>query len=172
MKSNVLGVMLLLMLISCGVKMESIVDENLTKRYQKPLLVIPYQQDLSGFVAKLKRKIEGTFAQSNQEVKVLGFLQAERGLALNEESKADRMISEAVAVNKNDLVIIFQPGKFEFSNGALQVAAYQLVGMDVQSKKEVWKANFKVTGTFGAGTMAKTAAEKIYLQMKKDRIIP
>ena len=60
--------MLLLMLISCGVKMESIVDENLTKHYQKPLLVIPYQQDLSGFVAKLKRKIEGTFAQSNLEV--------------------------------------------------------------------------------------------------------
>jgi hypothetical protein len=53
----------------------------------------------------------------------------------------------------------------------LQSASYQIIGIDLETKREVWKANFSSSGSFGPSTFAKSATQKIYQKLKDDKIL-
>lgn len=171
MKQIFLFTALVFVLSGCGVTLDSVVDNNLSKHYENPLLVIPYSEESFNFSKNLKYNIEGVFSQNKQKAEVLLIAIQKEELKLNNNNKNDALISNKVMSDSKDLVVMFRPQKLQYSNGSLQTASYQLVGIDVDTKREVWKANFSSSGSFGPSTFAKKSAEKIYLQLREDGVL-
>ena len=147
------------------------VDSNLEKKYENPLLVIPYENQTLNFSNSLKRNLEEVFSINNQKVEVL-LVKVGRGeLTLNSNDATEVQINNSIVKDNKDLIIVFKPDQLQYYNGGLQSASYQLVGTDLQSKREVWKANFGSSGTFGPSTFAKASATKIYSQLKADGVL-
>jgi len=157
---------------SCGVTLESVVQTGLTKKYVNPLIVIPHDIYQAAYFAKnLKKNFEETFKLNNQKVEVLLITVSQDNLSLNSSDSNEILINDAISKDKKDLIIIFKPIKLQYNNGALQSASYQLIGVDIETRKEVWKANFNSSGYFGPSTFAKASAQKIFQKLKDDKIL-
>ncbi|MFA0960623.1 hypothetical protein AB9P05_02325 [Roseivirga sp. BDSF3-8] len=172
-KHNIFYVLSLLMLSGCGVQLQSVVDPHLSTSYKRPLIVIPFESGRTvTFSNSLKRHLEDVFSQNQQEVDVL-LISADRRdeLALNVEDDRDKKIANAIVEGGKDLVIFFKPEQLEYYNGTLQTASYQLIGIDTGTNREVWKANYSSSGSFGPSIFARASAEKIFKQLLDDNII-
>jgi len=172
MKNTLLGLSILF-LSACGVSLQSVVDSNLTQSYKNPLLVIPYDnQKTFFFSANLKSHLEDVFSENNQKVQVILSEQPSPGeLTLNTNTSPQDEINIAISEDHKDLLIIFQPVKLEYVNGGLVSATYQLVSTDIKTKKEVWKANYSSSGSFGPSTFGRPSAQKIYQKLKGDGVL-
>ena len=161
-----------LFFVSCGVTIDSIVDNNLAKSYNNPLMVIPYEKYQTGtFSANLKNNLEKTFSLNNRKIEVLLVASKEEELTLNAEDDISTKINQRINEDNKDIVILFKPTELQYYNGGLQKATYQIIAVDVMTEREVWKANFSSSGTFGPSTFAQASAEKIYQKLRMDNII-
>lgn len=165
----------MLILSSCGATLKSIVDSNLTKPYVNPLIVIPYDrsQGTRFWTKSLKLHLERVFTANNQNVEVIALEGSRSPLALNSgpERELNQMINDKIAEDNKDLIIYFKPLRAEFYNNSLQSVSYEIVGTDVESKREVWKANFSASGSFGPSVFAESSAKKIFERLRNDRVI-
>lgn len=172
MKKNIiLGVILLFS--SCGVTLQSVVDNNLVKTYDNPLFVILYEKNRTlNFTNNLKKNLEEIYSINNEKVELLLIEQSSKyDLTLNSIENVEMKINNAITKDGNDIVIVFIPVNLQYYNNTLHSITYQLVGTDIETKREVWKANFSSYGSFGPSTLAKASAQKIYRQLKIDRIL-
>ncbi|MDP4208048.1 MAG: hypothetical protein Q8928_04455 [Bacteroidota bacterium] len=164
-----------LLLSGCGVTLNSVVQKDLTKTYKNTLVILPFEKHRTEtFTDNLKRNLEETFTSNNQKIEVLLIEADDRdALKLNANDGNETLINNAVSRDKKDLVIFFKPVSLEYYNGyQLQAASYQLIGIDIETKKEVWKANFTSRGgSLGPSLFAKTSAQKIFQQIKADKIL-
>jgi hypothetical protein len=160
-------------LSSCGVKIKSVVDKSVsTNPYSNLLIVIPYENGVTkNFTNLMKEKIEEKFRADNRKVEILLVEQSRSELKLNSTADIDAKINAAISRDNKDLIVIFRPTKMQFYNGGLQSATYLLTGMDLKSRKEVWKAEFTSSSSFGPSLFADKAATSIYEKLKLDRVI-
>ena len=165
--------LLCLILSNCGAKIESVVDRSVTdKTYENPLIVIFYKAySTKNFTKKLKDKLEIEFTNDNQKVAFLLFEQKKDKLELNKSDDINADITQAVQRNQNDIVMIFRPIKLSYYNGGLNSATYELTGIDVLTKKEVWKAKLNSNSSFGPALFAEKSAQLIYEKLKSDKIL-
>lgn len=72
-----------------------------------------------------------------------------------------------------ELIITITPTYKLYEDRALSRVDYQAVGIDTSTEKEVWKATFSLYRQLfsRAHKSAETVAEKLYVQMIKDRVI-
>ncbi|MEO1260472.1 MAG: hypothetical protein AAFZ15_16875 [Bacteroidota bacterium] len=172
MKTLFLTCFSLLLFASCGVTLDSVTDSNLSKSFNNPLIVIPYEQNRTKtFTNNLKVNLQSVFAENNRKVEVILIQSKEEKLTLNAEDDVATLISQRVNNGRKDLVIFFKPTELQYYNGGLQTASYQIVAIDVVAEKEVWKANFSSSGSFGPSTFARSSAEKIFQKLRSDKII-
>lgn len=169
---NILTLLLIFFtLTSCGVTLHSVVDSSLTEKYNNPLIVIPYEGQTRSFSNNLKSNLEETFSSENQKVEVILYKISNTELTLNSQNASESSINSTIVNDQKDIIIVFKPVRLQYYNGGLQRAEYQLIGTDIETKKEVWKANFSSSGSFGPSTFAKAAASKIYTQLKADGVL-
>ena len=173
MKKNIILGVIILLLSSCGVTLQSVVDNNLTKTYDNPLLVIPYEKHRTlNFSNNLKKNIEEIYSVNNEKVEVILIEQSSKAdLTLNSTNDGEMKINNAITEDGKDIIIVFKPLNLQYYNNALQSISYQLIGTDIETRREVWKANFSSSGSFGPSTFARASAQKIYQQLKDDRIL-
>jgi hypothetical protein len=98
-------------------------------------------------------------------------LQKPDELKLNSAADIDAKINAVIASDNKDLILIFSPTKMKFYNGGLQSATYLITGTDLETSKEVWKAEFTSTSSFGPSLFADKAATSIYDKLKADKVI-
>ena len=171
MKNKLTLGIIIILFSSCGVKLQSVVQSGLTNVYENPLLVILYGENQTWFFSNdLKNTLEETFSLNHQKVEILLIETSKNKLVLNATDDIEMQINNVIKRDNKDLVIIFKPVRLGYSNGGLQSASYQLIGVDVGTKREVWKADFSSSGSFGPSTFAKASAQKIYQKLKEDRI--
>jgi hypothetical protein len=161
----------ILMFSSCGVTLQSVVQTELAKTYNNPLIVIPFEYQTEYFTNNLKRNFKEVFDLNNKKVEILLIEISKEELALNSNDGNEIKINNAIMQDKKDLILIFKPVKLQYYNGGLQSASYQITGIDLETKREVWKANFSSSGSFGPSTFAKTSVQKIYQKLKDDKIL-
>jgi hypothetical protein len=161
----------ILILSSCGVTLESVVQTEVSKKYDSPLIVIPFEYRTGYFANKLKSNFEEIFAMNNIKVEILLVEISKEELALNSSNGNEIRINNAITQDKKDIVIIFKPVKLQYYNGELQSASYQITGIDCDTKREVWKANFSSSGSFGPSTFAKLSAQKIFQKLRDDKVL-
>ncbi|MGE0588170.1 MAG: hypothetical protein AB7O48_06315 [Cyclobacteriaceae bacterium] len=162
-----------MLLASCGVQINSVVDKTaVATPYLNPLIVIPYENGITAnFTSLMKQKIEEKFKADSRKVEVLLVQQSRSELKLNSSTDIDAKINATIASDNKDLIIIFRPTKMQFYNGGLQSATYLITGTDLKSRKEVWKAEFTSSSSFGPSLFADKAATSIYEKLKVDRVI-
>ena len=173
MNRYLLTTLILVFLSSCGVQIKSVVDNSVTTNtYSNPLIVIPYENGVTkNFTNLLKQKIEEKFRNDNRKVEILLVEQSRNELKLNSTADIDAKINAAISSDNKDLILIFRPTKMQFYNGGLQSATYLITGTDLKSRKEVWKAEFSSSSSFGPSLFADKAATSIYDKLKLDRVI-
>lgn len=159
---------------SCGVSIQSVVDNSATKEpYSNPYIVIPYEKFAThNFSKQLKKKIEGEFALEQKKIEVYIFENTSNDqLTLNHTDGAEEHIGKTIASDQKDLLLIFTPTNLQYHNGGLQSATYELTGIDTKTKKEVWKARMVSSSSFGPAMFAEKSARKIYEKLKADKIL-
>jgi hypothetical protein len=166
-------VLALFLVSSCGVQLKSVVDQSLDTPYMNTLVVIPYENGITrNFSNVLKEKIAEKFAAANKKVEIILIEQARKNeLKLNNSADVNAKINSAIARDNKDLILIFRPTRMQFYNGGLQSATYLITGTDIKSKKEVWKAEFTSSSSFGPAMFAEKAATTIYDKLKMDGVI-
>lgn len=163
-----------LLLTGCAVQIESIVDNSLIKQpYKNPLVVIPYEDySIKEFSNNLKENLEVEFKGDQRKIEVLAIELTGTSLTLNANKRIDQEVQNSMSNDPKDLLLVFQPTDIEFSEGGYRVFTYQITGIDTNSKKEVWKANFTATrGNFGAAKMAEQSARMIYEKLITDKVL-
>ena len=173
MKKQITLFLITILLTSCGVSIKSVVDSSaIEKPYENTLIVIPYEKGSTrNFSNKLKEKIELEFKAEQKRVEVFIFEKESNGLTLNANSGIDRKINDAILNDQKDLLLVFKPTNLQYHNGGLQSATYELVGIDTKSKKEVWKATFNSSSSFGPAMFAEKSAKTIFEKLKTDKIL-
>ncbi|MEQ8470641.1 MAG: hypothetical protein RIC35_05625 [Marinoscillum sp.] len=144
---------------------------GIQKQYNNPLIVIPFDSRTSKIATNLKSELEKVFSANNHKVSVLTLRVEDSKLELNSTTENESRLAEEIAQGHNDIVIFFRPNEIYYVNGGLQTATYILVGTDVSSKKEVWKANYKAQGGFGPASLAKKSANIIFNKLQSDNIL-
>lgn len=161
-----------LILSSCGATIHTIVDANISQPYQNPLIVIPYQQSRTyNFTNTLKERIEFTFNTHDEKAEVLHLKQANETLTLNANDSFEDKINYAIIHDDKDLLILFKPKNLHFVDGILRTVIYEIVGIDTQTNKEVWKANLNSSSSVGPSLFANKCAQLIYSKLKYDGIL-
>lgn len=173
MKKQITLFLLTIVLTSCGVTINSVVDSYAIKEpYKNPLIVIPYEKySTRNFSKKLKEKLEVEFSNANRDVEFLLIEQKSEELTLNQNDDVNTRIDNAIRADQKDIVFIFKPTNLSYYNGGLQSATYKLTGIDVMTKKEVWKAEFNSTSSFGPALFAEKSAQKIFEKLKVDKVL-
>lgn len=173
MKKYLLTTLIIATLSSCGVQIKSVVDKSsFTNPYSNPLIVIPYENGVTrNFTDLMKQKIEEKFRADNRKVEILLVEQSRSDLKLNSSADIDAKINAAISSDNKDLILIFKPTKMQFYNGGLQSATYLITGTDLKSRREVWKAEFTSSSSFGPSLFADKAATSIYEKLKLDNVI-
>jgi len=172
MKKTIIIIFIGLLLTNCGVTIKSVADKSITEPFQKPFIVIPYEKySTKNFSKKLKEKIEIEFQKDNKDVEIFIFEKQNKGLSLNANNDVDKRINSTIINNNIDLLLIFKPTHLQYTNGGLQSVTYELVGINTKTKKEVWKAEFSSTGSFGPSMFAEKSAKTIYEKLKVDKIL-
>jgi hypothetical protein len=161
----------ILILSGCGVTLQSVVQTELAKTYNNPLIIIPIEYRTDYFANNLKRNFEEIFVMNNKKVEIFLIKISKEELALNSNDGNEIKINNAIAQDKKDLILVFKPVKLEYYSGSLQSASYQITGIDTDTKREVWKANFSSSGSFGPSTFAKTSVQKIFQKLRDDKIL-
>ena len=157
---------------SCGVSIKSVVDSSAIKEpYKNPLIVIPYEYSTKNFSERLEEKLEEVFDENQQKIDIVLFERNKKELTLNEDNNLDQIISNSINKDNKDLLLIFRPTNLEYYNGGIQSATYELVGIDTKTKKEVWKASFNSSSSFGPALFAEKSAKKIYEKLKMDKVL-
>lgn len=158
--------------MGCGVKIQSVVDRSLTAPYSNPLVLILYDvEEARNFSSLLKDKIGEVFKANNQIVQVSLVEQNSSQLKLNSVDEVDRKVSAAVALDNKDLVLILRPTRISMGDFGPVSSTYVISGTDLKSKREVWKAEFTTTSSFGPSLFAEKTALSIYKKLKSDRIL-
>ncbi len=162
-----------ILLAGCGVSIKSVVDKAAIKEpYVNPLIVIPYvKYNTKNFSEKLKEKLIVEFNNENRKVEFLLIEQRPEKLALNQSDYMNSRIDDAVQADQKDIVLVFKPTNLSYYNGGLQSATYELTGIDVATKKEVWKATFNSSSSFGPALFAEKSAKTIFQKLKTDKVI-
>lgn len=165
--------LIILFFSSCGVTLKSIVEKDLPQSYSNPLIVFPCVKSTEIFAYKLKDHFEDIFNANGKKIEMYLFSTTPRKkeLTLNEENVIDKEINERIQNGNKDLLILFKPIELFYYNSGLQSASYEITGIDVVTHKEVWKAEFKSTSSFGPSVFAKLGVKKIFEQLKKDQIL-
>lgn len=173
MNRYLLTTLILVALSSCGVQIKSVVDKSVTTTpYSNPLIVIPYESGITkNFTSLLKQKIEEKFRTDNRKVEILLVEQSRSELKLNSTADINAKIDSAISSDNKDLILIFRPTKMQFYNGGLQSATYLITGTDLKSRREVWKAEFSSSSSFGPSLFADKVATSIYDKLKLDSVI-
>lgn len=173
MKKQITLFLITLLLTSCGVSIKSVVDSSaIEKPYNNPLIVIPYEKGSTrNFSEKLKEKLGIEFSNANKKVEFLLVEQKSEKLTLNQNDDVNSKIDNAVRTDQKDIVFIFKPTNLSYYNGGLQSATYKLTGIDVITKKEVWKAEFNSSSSFGPAMFAEKSAQKIFEKLKTDKVL-
>lgn len=158
-------------LTSCGVTINSVAEDS-AHTYSNPLVIIPYKKyGPKNFSNQLKKKIESHFRENETNVEVLVFQLPGNELKLNSENEIDEKIKATIADDEKDLLLVVQPTNLVYMNGTIQVADYQLSGLDTQTGNEVWKANFRSRSGLGPSLFANKTAKVIYKQLKEDKVL-
>lgn len=172
MKKTILFGLIILLLSGCGISLQTVVEPNLTKTYDNLLLVIPYEHNTLDFAEKFELTIEELFSTSNQKIEVLLFEQSsDTDLSLNSPADIEIKINNMITKDAKDLIIVFKPVSLEYLNDGLQSASYQLVGTDIETDREIWKANLSSSCAFGPVKVAKRSAREVYQKLKDDNIL-
>ena len=173
MKKLITLSLITILLTSCGVSIQSVVDSSTIKEpYKNILIVIPYEKYSTGnFSEKLKEKLEIEFNNENKKVEFLLVEINNEKLTLNQNDNVNSKIDNAVQADKKDIVLIFRPTNLSYHNGALLSASYELTGIDVLTKREVWKATFNSNSSLGPALFAEKSARTIFEKLKADKIL-
>lgn len=172
MKKIITLLLLTSLLTSCGVTINSVAEDSVTHTYSNPLVVIPYEKyGPKNFSNQLKKKIEMHFREKESNVEVLVVQKPGNTLQLNSENEIDKMIQAAITNDQKDLLLLVQPTNLVYMNGTIQVADYQLSGLDTKTGNEVWKANFRSRSALGPSFFANKTAKVIYEQLKEDKVL-
>ena len=148
MKNIVIIVTLLFLATSCRVKLNSISNAHLnTKKYQKPLIVIPYaKRRAKNFSLTLIGSLNSEFSKNNQKVKVLG-IEIPKKLDIPEEDLINQKIQQSLSSEFCDVILFFNLTDMFYYNGSLSSVTYEINGIDTISKKEIWKAKYDCFGS-------------------------
>lgn len=172
MKKYFLVLFTTLLVSGCGVEIKSVVDNSSGNApYKNPLIVIAYNDDTKNFTNLLKQKIEDKFKVDKNRVEIITFARSKKELELNSSDDINDKINTAMMNDSKDLILFFNPTKLEFYNSGLQSATYVITGKDTKTRREVWKAEFTSSSSFGPSLFAEKAATKIYEKLKMDHII-
>jgi hypothetical protein len=173
MRRFLLNTLIVVAVSSCGVEIKSVVDRSATRNsYSNPLIVIPYENGVTrNFTDLMKQRIEEKFRADNRKVEILLVEQSRGELKLNSTADIDAKINAAISSDNKDLIVIFKPTQMQFYNGGLQSATYMITATDLNSRKEVWKAQFTSSSSVGPSLFAKKAATTIYEKLKLDKVI-
>lgn len=165
-------ILLSIILTSCGVSIDSVVDKNLNRVYYKPLIVIPYEPGATrNFSNKLKEKLEIILQEEGKKADFIIFPKENNTLELNQGDAINERIGRAIVNGDKDILLIFKPTHLQFMDGGLQSATYELVGIDVNTKKEIWKAKFNSSSSWGPALFAEKSAQVIFDKLREDRVM-
>ncbi|WP_196887334.1 hypothetical protein [Aureivirga sp. CE67] len=158
---------------SCGVTIDSVVDHSLFKKpYENSLIVIPYEKySTKNFSRELQDNLKYEFKENNMKVDFILFEAKDESLSLNQDDYIEKQINRAIVEGEKDILFIFKPTNLDYVNGGLQSATYKLVGIDVKTKKEVWKAKFSSSSSFGPAMFAEKSAKTIFAKLKEDGVL-
>lgn len=171
MKKIITLLLITALFTSCGVTINSVAEDS-AQTYSNPLVVIPYEKHgPKNFSNQLKKKIEIYFQENNKNVEVLVFEKPSNALTLNSGNEIDKKIQAAITNDEKDLLLLVQPTNLVYMNGTIQVADYQLSGLDTKTGNEVWKANFRSRSAVGPSFFANKTAKVIYDQLKEDKVL-
>lgn len=160
-------------LCSCGIKINSVVDESIVqKEYANALIVIPHNSNWTRkYAEKLETELEAKLDAKNNNIEIISIESKEGELALNKTDNIDAKIGEIMSKDPKELLIFCGADKLTFYNGRMKWGEFEIVGIDANVKKEVWKAQFTSQNTPNPRSCAKKSAEAIVKQLRKDKIL-
>ncbi len=163
---------ILLLVYGCVPPIKSVVDNDaLATPFINPLIVIPFENNVTkNFTDILAKRLQEVFLEDQRRVEVITFETSSNKLALNSTTDIKTKINERIAEDQKDVVFVFQPTKLTYQNGMLQTATYIITGTDLRTKKEVWKAEFTSSSSYGPSLFAQKVARTIFEKMKADRL--
>jgi hypothetical protein len=165
--------LIIILFTGCGVSIKSVVDESATeKSYVNTLIVLPYEKGSTrNFMNKLKEKIELEFKAENKSVDVYIYEKKKNDLTLNANSVIEKEINDIILDFNKDLLLVFNPTNLKYYNGGLQSATYKITGIDIKTKKEIWKAEFNSNSSLGPALFAEKSAKTIFEKLKTDKVL-
>jgi len=160
-------VLVVLLFTSCGVTQNSVVDSiNKNPAYSNVIMAMPYRKfETKNYINNLKEGLEKVFLANNKKIEIITFEKEPEGLKLNQTTAIEQLINSKIQENSKDLLLVLKPTKLVFTNGGLQDFQYEIVGIDTDTQKEVWKGEFRVRGQFGPSTYLKKSVEAIYAEL-------
>ena len=173
MKKYLIATVLLIIVNGCGVEIKSVVENSTTRDpFTNPLIVIPYEiGKTKAFTAQLTNKIEEKFKLENKKVEILLVEQNRDDLTLNSSDDINTKINMHILQDKKDLILVFKLTHLQYYNNELHSVTYIITGTDLKTKKEIWKAEFSSTSSWGPALFAEKSAISIYEQLKADRVL-
>lgn len=171
--SSLLVFLVFALFTNCSSSINTVVDRNELKHpFKKPLVVILYNPEITkNFCEKLKEKFETYLQQDSKKAEFILVKIHKKDLALNETDSTSIKINQSIQNNNNDVVIIFKPTHYTFSNGSLGEISYLITAVDVNTQKEVWKATLSSTSSFGMNGVTEKTATLVYGRLVGEGVI-
>lgn len=172
MKKYFLSLIITILLSSCGASLQTIVDHNaIPKPFENPLIVIPYTSQSFSFSKNLKNNIELKFQAEDQKIEILFLHQESNTLTLNSNDSFEDKVNYAIINDDKDIVFIFKTTGLRYYNSSLESIDYEVVGIETNNFKEVWKGTMYSSSTVGPSLFANKCAELLYDKLKIDGVL-
>ena len=157
----------------CSSSIKTVVDRNELKQpFKKPIFVILYSPDVARkFCDGLKGRFESFLQQDAKKADFIIVRIQKKELSLNEKDSANFKVNQAIQNNDNDVAIIFRPTHYTYENGALGEISFTITAINVNTKKEVWKATLTSSSSFGMGGVTDKTASLVYGRLVGEGVI-
>ncbi|WP_346883141.1 hypothetical protein [uncultured Algibacter sp.] len=171
MRKTITLFIIVLSCFSCKTSMESYASNAIKDGlYKNTLIVIPYTIGSKKYSKKLKQKLLKQYENHSNKVDFLLFEKEDYKLFLYTNSEIDKKIQKIITDDKKDFLIIFKSTDVNYTYQGLRSVHYEVSGIDVASKKEIWKAKLHAKSGLGPETLVKKTARIIYQKLEYDRI--
>jgi hypothetical protein len=158
-----------LIFMSCSyVKINSVVDQQNSKKFKKILVIFPEPQYLfDHFTPRLEKALEVEFLKYHLVHEFFTYKTEPSKLELNSNKSP---IPPSKLENK-DLLLIINPWKYSAMDGLVRKVTFEVVGISMEDKKEVWKSVLEVFANLGPSSQKEKIAQGIVGGLAKDGLI-
>jgi hypothetical protein len=170
---TLIPILFLLILTSCSTTIDSTKNDIGKDKYDKPLIVVPYNHYTKVVNNRLINNLQYIMTSKKQLVSFKKFEVGKEGFDQNSNEYAVHLTNVLADVekNSNDLIIFVSASFVSMHNFSIREIIYNVTALDPHINKEIWKAKVTSKNALGSNVDQQKTAETIINKLIFDKVL-